>query len=681
MYYFDDNLLIYNQCYISCKSCNSSGNETLHNCIECKEEYEFEFEVSDYKNCFTDINNYITNKTEYMINNLIKKLDISDIDSGNDKKIKDKNTSIIMTSTKNQKKNENEEMVTIDLCGCEDILKNEYNISKNDSLYILQIISEEEGMKIPIIEYEVYYPTFKNNLTKLNLTLCKGTKIDISIPVKINDSLDKYNPKSDYYNDVCSKTTSESGTDISLKDRRNEFVDNNMTLCEANCDLISYNYSNEKVKCSFDVKTSVNPNHESKFNKNEFFKSFIDIKNIANINVLKCYKIVLNFKNLINNYGFLIISPIMMLNIISIFIYRFKSYKKFKRDLFNMSLILCSIEPNEFQPNIKEKKNIIKKKFKKIQSIKKRKINNSKRDSFIKINKTNKNSNLNVKMKKKLRNDKIKTMNNNRQTTLNNKNKTFNTKNIIKNLKLKLNNLNIKYIKELLEKKDFELNSLNYGEALKIDKRNYFQYYFSLLKNGHPLFFSFGIFNDYNSHIIKIFLFFSSFSSDLTINALFFNDDTMHKIYQDRGKYDLLFQIPQILYSTLISKFIDTLIKNLALSQDDMLELKQEKRKTFIKKKYIKILKILRIKIVLFFIFSFIILSSFWYYLTCFCGIYVNTQMHVINDSVSSLLTSFIFPFAINLIPGLYRIPGLRIKKACGRCLYRFSSFLENYFV
>ena len=284
-------------------------------------------------------------------------------------------------------------------------------------------------------------------------------------------------------------------------------------------------------------------------------------------------------------------------------------------------------------------------------------------------------------MKKKLRNDKIKSMNNIRQTTLNNKIKTINTQNIIKNLKIKFHNLNIEYIKELLEKKDFELNSLNYGEALKIDKRNYFQYYFSLLKNGHPLFFSFGTFNDYNPHIIKIFLFFFSFSSDLTINALFFNDDTMHKIYQDRGKYDLLFQIPQILYSTLISKFIDTLIKNLALSQDDMLELKQEKRKTFIKKKYIKILKILRIKIVLFFIFSFIILSYFWYYLTCFCGIYVNTQMHVINDSVSSLLASFIFPFAINFIPGLFRIPGLRIKKACGRFLYRFSSFLENYFV
>ena len=41
-----------------------------------------------------------------------------------------------MTSTKNQKKNENEKMVTIDLGKCENTLKNEYNISENDSLYI-----------------------------------------------------------------------------------------------------------------------------------------------------------------------------------------------------------------------------------------------------------------------------------------------------------------------------------------------------------------------------------------------------------------------------------------------------------------------------------------------------------------------------------------------------------------
>ena len=56
---------------------------------------------------------------------------------------------------------------------CENKLKNDYNISYNNSLYILQIITEEEGMKIPKIEYEVYYPLTGNNLTKLNINSCK----------------------------------------------------------------------------------------------------------------------------------------------------------------------------------------------------------------------------------------------------------------------------------------------------------------------------------------------------------------------------------------------------------------------------------------------------------------------------------------------------------------------------
>ena len=95
----------------------------------------------------------------------------------------------------------------------------------------MQIITEEEGMKIPKVEYEVYYPLNNiSNLTKLNLSSCKDTKIEISISVKINGSLDKYDPNSNYYNNICSKATSESGTDISLKDRKNEYVNNNMSL-------------------------------------------------------------------------------------------------------------------------------------------------------------------------------------------------------------------------------------------------------------------------------------------------------------------------------------------------------------------------------------------------------------------------------------------------------------------
>ena len=335
-------------------------------CDICGNEYFID------KNNFNDNNNLnincileIENRTEIIkqiINDLINEFNTSELNSGKDKKIIDKNKIIILTSTENQKNNEDINNISMDLNQCENILKYNYNISNNNSLYILQIISEEEGMKIPKIEYEVYYPLNGNNLTKLNLTSCKDTKIEISIKVKINDSFDKYNPKSDYYNDICSSATSESGTDISLKDRKNEFIDNNMSLCEENCDLIEYNFEKEKAKCSCDIKLKISKNYDIKFNKNEFLKSFTDIKNMFNLNIIKCYKKVLKIKRLIKNYGFFIVGSIIILYFISLFIFSSYSYDKIKGEIFNIIFAL-KVNANPIKKNIdknKKKKKILK---------------------------------------------------------------------------------------------------------------------------------------------------------------------------------------------------------------------------------------------------------------------------------------------------------------------------------
>ena len=61
------------------------------------------------------------------------------------------------------------------------------------------------------------------------------------IPVKINeDDLFKYNKSSDYYTDLCFPYTTDKGTDIILSDRKDEFVNNNMSLCEDNCKYTKY---------------------------------------------------------------------------------------------------------------------------------------------------------------------------------------------------------------------------------------------------------------------------------------------------------------------------------------------------------------------------------------------------------------------------------------------------------
>ena len=153
----------------------------------------------------------------------------------------------------------------------------------------------------------------------------------------------------------------------------------------------------------------------------------------------------------------------------------------------------------------------------------------------------------------------------------------------------------------------------------------------------------------------------------------------MHKIYEDKGKFNLLYQLPQIIYSTLIGKLIDSLIRNLALSQDNIIEFKQHKDKNSLLKKHKKLLRILKINFIFFYIISYIVLIFLWYYITCFCCIYANTQKHLIKDSLISLTTSMFIPFVICLVPGIFRIPLLRVEKPSRRALYKFSSLIENY--
>ena len=226
-----------------------------------------------------------------------------------------------------------------------------------------------------------------------------------------------------------------------------------------------------------------------------------------------------------------------------------------------------------------------------------------------------------------------------------------------------------------IEITDLELNELSYEEALKMDNRTYAQYYLSLLRTNHLVIFCFFPQNDYNSQIIKIFLFFFFFSVHFTVNALFFNDDTMNKIYKDEGKFNFIYQIPQIIYSALISGVINTIIKRLSLSSSDIIELKKEKNIEKIKDKEKEVLNKLRIKFILFFILAFILLLAFWYYITCFCGVYINTKLHLIKDSIISFVMPLLYPFGIYLIPGLFRIPALKAKNKA--CIYKLSKILQ----
>ena len=85
----------------------------------------------------------------------------------------------------------------------------------------------------------------------------------------------------------------------------------------------------------------------------------------------------------------------------------------------------------------------------------------------------------------------------------------------------------------------------------------------------------------------------------------------------------------------------------------------------------------LKIKFMLYFILNTIFLLFFWFYLSMFCAIYVNSQLHLIKDTLISYGLSLCYPLAIYLIPGLFRIPSLSNPKNKNDYLYNFSKILQ----
>ena len=90
-----------------------------------------------------------------------------------------------------------------------------------------------------------------------------------------------------------------------------------------------------------------------------------------------------------------------------------------------------------------------------------------------------------------------------------------------------------------------------------------------------------------------------------------------------------------------------------------------------------KMKKLFIIKFILFYIFSLLLLSFFWYYLACFCSVYRNTQIHLIKDTLISFVTLLIYPFILYILPGLFRIPALKSKKGDSLFLYNFSKLIQ----
>ena len=603
-------------------------------------------------------NDNINNFTEN-IRNLIKEENIT---SDTNIIIEGSNTIYQIISSEKMKENENTNLSIIDLGDCEKKLKSEYIL---DYLLIMKIDTKIDSNTAAILNYEIYAPYTKE---KLNLSICSNIKISTySSYYPSEESMDKikqlkeygydlYNIEDPFYQDICATFTSENGTDMLLSDRKSDFYEN-VSLCENDCVYKGYYMDRNRVKCECNIKQEIIVEENSN-NDDNLFQYLLSGNSFSNLKVLKCFSLVFSKEGIKNNKGSIIFICINFSMIILSIIYGINQEKFISRAFKEVN--------EKYKDNINKKGGII-------NTINNIEINSKNFPPFPPKKKRRKKikSNKNIVVFNNINNNQIS--NSQSYFKIINQNKIINEKN--KERYLTENNIKKKEIKyELYNFTNEELNALPYDLACKYDKRTYFQYYISLLKQKHLIFFTFFNFNDYNIFILKLSLFLSSFALYFAVNAVFFTDETMHNIY--KGDSGIISQISNIFYSTIISCIINIIIKKLGLSNDSIVKIKQNPDIMQGLKQSNILLKKLKIKFGIFFILNFLLISFFWYFITAFCAVYKNTQNILIENTFASFALSLVYPLGINLIPGILRIYSLKKPNKGSKYFYFMSRLI-----
>ena len=210
---------------------------------------------------------------------------------------------------------------------------------------------------------------------------------------------------------------------------------------------------------------------------------------------------------------------------------------------------------------------------------------------------------------------------------------------------------------QLYDYENDELNELPYEKAIKYDKRNFCIYYGNILISSHIILNVFFSHNDYNLFTVKLGLLFMTFPINLTFNIFFFTNKKIKLSYIKSMNDVSSFwnNITNSIYSSLLASTLLILLKLISLTHNSVRALRKIRDIELAEEKSIFILKCTKIRIVTYYILSFIFLIVFGFYVLCFCAIFENTQIDLVKSTLASWIISLIYPFIICFLTSIIR--------------------------
>ena len=568
----------------------------------------------------------------------------------------------------------------------------------SETICVNDVIQKTENLENKLEENNV-------NKTKVKMLTEKGINV--------------FNKSDLFFTDICYHFDLPVKKDVPLKDRLAEY-NPEIELCEGDCIAIGVNLTDLKAicECKFNSK-----NKNNILEDNIVYQTSIgEIKEIlshTNIEVITCYKDIFQYKYFISNVGgFMILFFIAIQIIFTIIFFRKGIYllRKYIFDITNKYLnylqndtalqnnALSHLTNNNYIKNAPRKKKYSMREintyniFNKTQNIK-RKLQKSKYKSSRKVNFSLKLNNNSIKLGSNDNNnansnnilfgnspsiyiDKININNiKNKNIILHNEivdrskylGSKDNQNNLIINLK---NNLHL----DIEEYLNTDPDDMDYEDAIKKDKRKFFEYFMDKLKTNQIMLNTFYSNEPLRPRSIKILLLLLNIDLYFVINGLFFNEEYISEVYHSDEQESFsafLFRFSEnCFYTTFVGVFVNYIIDCFFVEEKKIKGiLKREKNNIFfLNYEITQLIKNIISRYKYFIVVSFVITSFTWYYVSCFNNIYPYTKGEWIKTSVLIIIVMQILSILVSLLEAIIRYFSFRYKS---EKLYRIIHWLS----
>ena len=252
-------------------------------------------------------------------------------------------------------------------------------------------------------------------------------------------------------------------------------------------------------------------------------------------------------------------------------------------------------------------------------------------------------------------------------------------KKIIKDLGLKID-FNFSH---LIDRRDDdvekrELNNIPYRQALRIDKRSFFEILFSVLAKEIEFISLFLYRNPYSHYTLTISIYLFELLLDLTMNCILYTDDVVSEKYHNNGDLTMFTSLSLSFISNIISSIIVYIIAKLT-NYPDIIEAIINNVKD--KKKYIdniiRLFKYIKLRLGFFYFLQLSFILIMTYYLFIFCTVYHQSQGSIMVNYIVGACISLAISVGLTLIISVLR--ALSIKYHHYQ-LYNISKYLYEHF-